>query len=184
MTRTGDSKPPLRRNQAKHCQDTDFGRERARAGNQGSMRFLWRDRRGQRALASKVNDGEDRLPDPGQRGCRQDHHPAHHHRSGCLPNPAALPAIGHDLLSKACEQDRHAGHGPCAGRPPRVHPHERAGGEPGDGRVQSQRTSPVWVQDLEMVFDYFPAFEGTSPPAGQHLSGSEQQMVAMGRALR
>ena len=62
-----------------------------------------------------------------------------HTITGLVPaKSGSITYDGHDLLKNACEQDRHAGHGPCAGRPPRVHPHERAG-EPRDGRVQSQR---------------------------------------------
>lgn len=38
-------------------------------------------------------------------------------------------------------------------------------------------------KDLEMVFDYFPRLKERRPQLAGTLSGGEQQMVAMGRAL-
>ncbi len=78
--------------------------------------------------------------------------------------------------------DKLVSHGPGPGpRGTAGLPADVGGGEPGDGRLHpAPRRSP---KDLEMVFELFPRLKERRRQVAGTLSGGEQQMLAMGRAL-
>ena len=69
-----------------------------------------------------------------------------------------------------------------ARRPRRVRRADHRG-EPRDGRVHPQRHATAIKADIERVFALFPRLKERRRQTAGTLSGGEQQMLAMGRAL-
>ena len=73
-------------------------------------------------------------------------------------------------------------HRPGAGGAPAVPAHDGVR-EPGDGRLHCASAAPEFDEDLERVYALFPRVKERRNQIAGTLSGGEQQMVAMGRAL-
>ena len=106
----------------------------------------------------------------------------------CARSPASCrPATGHDPLRgrrdhrPAGPRGRGAGHRPVARGPADLRAHDGAR-EPRDGRLHAPRRRGI-REDIERVFTLFPRLQERERQKGGTMSGGEQQMLAMGRAL-
>ena len=89
---------------------------------------------------------------------------------------------GEDITKLRADLRVVRGHLPVARGPGHLPRHDGAG-EPGHGRVHPAGHAPAIAEDLERVFGLFPRLQERRKQAGGTLSGGEQQMLAVGRAL-
>ena len=89
---------------------------------------------------------------------------------------------GEDIAGAQAPRDRAQGHRPRA-RGPRRLPAAHHRGEPRDGRLHAQATAPAIAADVERVFALFPRLKERRRQTAGTMSGGEQQMLAIGRAL-
>ena len=90
---------------------------------------------------------------------------------------------GRDITDLPTARDRAAAHRAIAGRPADFPAHERCG-KPADGRRRHRQFSEAdRAAGLERVFTLFPRLKERMTQRGGTLSGGEQQMLAIGRAL-
>ena len=103
--------------------------------------------------------------------------------SGLRPVASGLdPFDGQDITRLRADKRVIRGHLPVAGGPGHLPGHDGAG-EPGDGRLHPPGPAPAIAEDLERVFELFPRLRERRKQAGGTMSGGEQQMLAIGRAL-
>ncbi len=89
---------------------------------------------------------------------------------------------GHDITDVPTHEIARLRHRAVAGRPPHLPAHDRDG-EPADGRRRDRRSESDRASGLERVFTLFPRLKERLTQRGGTLSGGEQQMLAIGRAL-
>ena len=89
---------------------------------------------------------------------------------------------GHDITGCSDPRDRTAADRPVARRAADFPAHER-GGKPADGRRRHRLQRKRPRGGLERVFALFPRLKERIAQRGGTLSGGEQQMLAIGRAL-
>ena len=117
----------------------------------------------------------------GRQRRRQEHAAPHHLRDRPQQSrPGHLPGRGHHPAG--AREDRLQGSLPGAGRPPAV-PHPDGGGQPGRGRDRPQGPQRALADDIAYVYELFPILGERRKQEAGTLSGGEQQMLAIGRAL-
>ena len=100
-------------------------------------------------------------------------HGALHRRDRVRRRPAVRP------LDRKHRPPRHR---PCAAGPRHLHHHD-GGGKPSARRHHPQATRPAIVSDIERMYDHFPVLKERHTQQAGTLSGGEQQMLAVARAL-
>ena len=98
------------------------------------------------------------------------------------PTRGTIAMEGTDVVADAGASHRRAGHRPRAGEPPPV-PAAHRRGQPQDGRLHARRRARSSRKRLEFVFDLFPRMKERRNQMAGTMSGGEQQMCAIGRAL-
>ncbi len=153
-----------RRTAAFHPRRGDLLREYPRAQSRRSRRARGRDRHADRLeRRGQIHADDDDLR-RSARAIRPDRFRRARHRQ-------AAHARNHAAFHRA-----------VARRPAHLPPHDGAR-EPAHGRPASPRTPDSLGRDLEMVFDLFPKLAERRTQRGGTLSGGEQQMLAIARAL-
>ena len=94
---------------------------------------------------------------------------------------AAASMLGGKRIDRSARRTSPDGHEPGHGRTPGAGAPERRG-EPARRRLLPERPGRH-QEDLEMVFDYFPRIKRLRKRISGYLSGGEQQMLVIGRAL-
>ena len=79
-------------------------------------------------------------------------------------------------------EHRPARHRPCAAGPRHLH-HPDGRGKPAARRDHAARTRPAIASDIERMYDHFPVLKERHTQQAGTLSGGEQQMLAVARAL-
>ena len=98
------------------------------------------------------------------------------------PRAGSIAMEGTDVAGDAAAPHRQPRHRPCAGEPPAVSAaHGR--GQSQDGRLHARGARPHFAERLDVVFDLFPRMKERRHQMAGTMSGGEQQMCAIGRAL-
>ncbi len=98
------------------------------------------------------------------------------------PTRGAISMEGTRRAGDAGASHRRSRHCACAGKPPAVSAaHRRRQSE--DGRLHAEARAPNMRERLEFVFDLFPRMKERRSQMAGTMSGGEQQMCAIGRAL-
>ena len=113
---------------------------------------------------------------------RQDDDAAHDLRAHAARAAGTIASTGKRHHAHAAAQDRRAGHLPTSPEGRSIFPRMTVTREPRDGRLPAQATVDIG-EDMERVFTLFPAPRRAQQAEGGTLSGGEQQMLAIGRAL-
>ena len=103
--------------------------------------------------------------------------------SGLVPDQQGRDRVrGRAHRQASAGKDRGARHRPRAGRPPHLsQPDGR--GEFAHRRLSCARDKAAIEKDLDEVFEHFPRLKERRKQWARSLSGGEQQMLAIGRAL-
>ena len=98
------------------------------------------------------------------------------------PRQGSIRFEGRDITSTAAHSIVKRGIAQSPGGAPPLPAHDRDR-EPRDGRLPAQRTAPRSSADMDHVFELFPRLQERRDQKAGTMSGGEQQMCAIGRAL-